>query len=70
MLIRLAIRAAIKLKKDESGATAIEYALIVGAVALVIIGSLSFFGGGFDTFADKLSCALTGTAQSDEGSCD
>lgn len=31
--------------KDEDGATAIEYALIVGLVAVVIIVALSVLGG-------------------------
>lgn len=31
--------------REEDGATAIEYALIVGLVAVVIIGALSLLGG-------------------------
>lgn len=30
---------------DESGATAIEYCLIAGSIALVIIGALTLAGG-------------------------
>lgn len=32
--------------KDESGATAIEYGLIVALIALAIFGSVSATGGG------------------------
>lgn len=30
--------------RDEHGATAVEYALMVGLIALVIVGAVSFFG--------------------------
>ena len=32
-------------KSDESGATAIEYALIASGIALVIIAGVTFVGG-------------------------
>jgi pilus assembly protein Flp/PilA len=32
--------------QDESGATAIEYGLIVGLIALAIVASISAAGGG------------------------
>ncbi len=32
------------LARDRSGATAIEYAVLLGGMALAIIGILSFFG--------------------------
>ncbi|AOB26284.1 MULTISPECIES: Flp family type IVb pilin [Bordetella] len=44
---------------DEEGATAIEYGLIVGLIAVVIIGSVSLLGetlkGFFDTIQTELS---------------
>ncbi|WP_040336809.1 Flp family type IVb pilin [Candidatus Blastococcus massiliensis] len=33
------------IKNDEKGATAVEYALIVAAVAAVIAGAMTIFGG-------------------------
>lgn len=30
--------------RDDHGATAVEYALMVGLIAIVIIGSVSLFG--------------------------
>lgn len=33
---------------DDSGATAIEYGLIIGLVALVIVGAVSALGGSLD----------------------
>lgn len=44
--------------KDESGATAIEYGLIVALIAVVIVGVVSTIGGSlntaFKTVADEL----------------
>ncbi len=45
--------------KDESGATAIEYGLIAGLIAVVIIGALTTLGSNiskkFTAVADNLS---------------
>ena len=45
--------------KDESGATAIEYALLVSLIAVAIITAVTALGtkmsGTFDTIASKLS---------------
>lgn len=43
---------------DESGATAVEYALIVGGIAVVIIGAIQAFGGGLSTFFSGLITKL------------
>ncbi|CAM3619298.1 Pilus assembly protein [Nocardioides zeicaulis] len=34
----------IKAKRDERGATAVEYGLMVALIAIVIIGAVSLFG--------------------------
>lgn len=48
--------------KDEEGATAIEYALIAGLIAVVVIGAVTALGTGVcDTF-NKIVVALGGTA--------
>lgn len=45
--------------KDESGVTAIEYGLIAGLVAVVIIGAVTLIGtnltGKFNTVANALT---------------
>ena len=50
-----------KFAKDESGATAIEYGLIVALIAVVIIGAVTAIGGTlnttFTTIDDKLQDA-------------
>ena len=32
-------------REDEDGATAVEYALMVGMIAIVIVGAVALFGG-------------------------
>ena len=50
--------------KDESGATAIEYGLIVALIAVVIIAAVTAIGGTlnttFTTIDEKLDAANTG----------
>ena len=45
--------------KDKSGATAIEYGLIAGLIAVVVIGAITLIGDEllavFQTIADRLS---------------
>lgn len=40
--------------KDERGATATEYALLVAFIALVIVGGVTLFGNQLDTFFSHL----------------
>ncbi len=61
-----------KLWSDESGATAIEYGLIVGVMAAVLVGALNLFGTQlnelFIAISDKLGDAAQTVATSDESS--
>lgn len=41
--------------KDESGATAVEYGLIAGLIAVVIIGALTTLGGEIKDLFEKIS---------------
>jgi pilus assembly protein Flp/PilA len=45
--------------KNESGATAIEYALIAGLVFLVIVGSVTLFASKATGTFDKVSAAVS-----------
>lgn len=38
----------------EGGATAVEYALVIGLVSLVIVGAAVSLGGGFAVWANTL----------------
>jgi pilus assembly protein Flp/PilA len=44
-MLNYIVRAADVLRRDEKGATAIEYGLIAGLVSVVIIGTLITLGG-------------------------
>ncbi len=48
-----------KIRKDESGATAIEYGLIAALVSVVAIGALTALGGSLTTMFQTVSNALT-----------
>jgi pilus assembly protein Flp/PilA len=46
--------------RDESGATAIEYGLIVSLIFLVIVTSVTAFGNKTTTIMEKVSTAVAG----------
>ncbi len=48
-----------KIRKDESGATAIEYGLIAALVSVAAIGALTALGGSLNTMFQTVSDALT-----------
>lgn len=53
-----------RFRRDESGATAIEYGMILGLMFLVILGALQAFGGTgsgiFNTAMNALRTAMGG----------
>jgi len=51
-----------KFWKDEDGATAIEYGLIAGLIAVVIIGAVEALGGGLSGLFESITAALPGAA--------
>jgi pilus assembly protein Flp/PilA len=42
-------------KKDEKGATAVEYALVIGLVSLVVVAAVAAFGPKITAFITGLS---------------
>ncbi len=48
-----------KIRKDESGATAIEYGLIAALVSIAAIGALTAMSGSLNTIFTTVSTALT-----------
>jgi len=48
-----------KFAKDESGATAIEYGLIVALIAVVIITAVSTLGGHLNNAFTKINSGLS-----------
>lgn len=50
----------VRFLKDEDGATAIEYGLIAGLIAVVIIAALTLLGGELDKSFTKVKDAVAG----------
>lgn len=48
-----------RLLNDETGATAIEYALIVAMIFLVIVGAVQLFAGNASVTFTKVSAAVS-----------
>jgi len=46
--------------REEGGATAVEYALIVGLIAVVIIVAVTALGGGISTTFNHAACVVKG----------
>ncbi len=49
-----------KIRKDESGVTAIEYGLIAALVSIAAIGALTAMGGSLNTMFTTVSNSLLG----------
>jgi pilus assembly protein Flp/PilA len=45
---------------DDTGATATEYALLVGFIAMVIIVGVTAFGSNLNDFYDRMTTTLSG----------
>lgn len=61
MVSMLAFVAGVKDKMEsEKGATATEYGLLVGLIALIIVGGVGLFGGALDAFFTGLAGTVNG----------
>ena len=47
-------------RDEEKGATATEYGLLVGLIALIIVAGVGFFGNSLDTFFQGLGGTVAG----------
>jgi pilus assembly protein Flp/PilA len=52
--------AAARVRRDEKGATAVEYGIMVALIAVVIIVAVSLFGGTLSALFDKTACDIKG----------
>jgi len=52
------LKVARKFLNDDSGATAIEYGLIAGLVAVAIVAALTTLGGGLSSMFGKVNSDL------------
>ena len=57
-LITLVSFAQDRLKREEKGATAVEYGLMVGLIAVVIIGAVTLLGEQLLALFDEITAAL------------
>src|SRR3569833_1203365 len=48
-----------RLQREEKGATAVEYGLMVGLIAAVIVGTVLLLGGQLDDLFTKVTDAIT-----------
>lgn len=48
------------LSGDDEGATAVEYALLVGLIAVIIISSVTLLGGNIDAMFNDVATQLGG----------
>ncbi len=46
--------------RRQRGASAIEYALIAGLLAAILVGAIAVMGGGFDTTFGNIVACMTG----------
>lgn len=61
MVSMLAFVAGVKDKlASEKGATATEYGLLVGLIALIIVGGVTAFGGALNAFFNGLAGTVNG----------
>ena len=57
-LVSLVAFAQDRLKKDEKGATAVEYGLMVALIAIVIIAAVALIGNRLDLTFDEVAASL------------
>ncbi|WP_163161947.1 Flp family type IVb pilin [Arthrobacter sp. Alg241-R88] len=59
-MLSLYTNLAVRLQRNEKGATAVEYGIMVGLIAVVIIVAVSLLGGQLDAMFDTVNCQLKG----------
>lgn len=60
LLTRIGVTLQSKLVTDEKGATAVEYGLIVGLIAVAIIATVGLLGGTLNGMFETVNDELTG----------
>ncbi|RJT82949.1 Flp family type IVb pilin [Arthrobacter cheniae] len=48
-----------RLRREETGATAVEYGIMVALIAVVVIAAVTLIGTNLDTVFDKIGAKLT-----------
>lgn len=60
LLTRIGVTLQSRLVSDEKGATAVEYGLIVGLIAVAIIATVGLLGGTLNGMFETVNDELTG----------
>jgi pilus assembly protein Flp/PilA len=55
-------KAASNLRRDEKGATAVEYGIMVALIAVVIIVAVTLLGGNLTSMFNDVGCKMQGKA--------
>ncbi|WP_026553246.1 Flp family type IVb pilin [Arthrobacter sp. H20] len=58
----LGIKATERLRREETGATAVEYGIMVGLIAVVIIAAVTFLGTDLERLFEEIVTAIPGGA--------
>lgn len=59
-MLSLYTNIAIRLRRDEKGATAVEYGIMVGLIAVVIIVAVTLLGNTLQLMFREVSCSVGG----------
>jgi pilus assembly protein Flp/PilA len=59
-MISLYTNLAVRLQRNEKGATAVEYGIMVALIAVVIIVAVTLLGGTLDDMFTQTSCSISG----------
>lgn len=49
-----------RLSREEKGATAVEYGIMVALIAVAIVAAVTLLGGSLNTMFAEAQCAVTG----------
>jgi pilus assembly protein Flp/PilA len=60
LLREMALRFSVQGEHADEGATVVEYALLVGLIAVIIISSVTLLGGNIDAMFDDIANQLGG----------
>ncbi|MBT2594427.1 Flp family type IVb pilin [Arthrobacter sp. ISL-72] len=59
-MLSLYTNLAVRLQRDEKGATAVEYGIMVGLIAVVIIVAVTLLGDTLSTMFEQVKCQVGG----------
>ena len=59
-MLSLYTNLAVRFQRNEKGATAVEYGIMVGLIAVVIIVAVTLLGGTLNTMFEQVQCSISG----------